>query len=44
MKDSGRVLRSGGSLIFSFLELESSAHWDAFMNAVAGRRNRLPTT
>jgi SAM-dependent methyltransferase len=38
MKDISRVLRSGGSLTFSFLELESSYHWEAFMSTVEGRR------
>jgi len=38
MQDILRVLRRGGSLVFSFLEFADPAHWRHFENEVEGRR------
>jgi ubiquinone/menaquinone biosynthesis C-methylase UbiE len=39
IEDIKRVLRTGGSLIFSFLELAGGTHWDTFSRTVDGYRN-----
>jgi ubiquinone/menaquinone biosynthesis C-methylase UbiE len=38
MQDIRRVLRPGGSLVFSFLEFADPAHWSHFANEVEARR------
>ena len=38
MEDMKRVLKKGGKLVFSFLELGNSGHWPVFMDATEGRR------
>lgn len=40
MEDIKRVLRDGGKLVFSFLELASSPHWETFLHTVAGCRHK----
>jgi ubiquinone/menaquinone biosynthesis C-methylase UbiE len=41
IEDIHRVLRTGGSLFFSFLELAGAAHWDTFMRTVDGYRKGI---
>jgi ubiquinone/menaquinone biosynthesis C-methylase UbiE len=39
MEDGKRVLKSGGKLVFSFLEFANPEHWSSFMGEVAARRS-----
>ena len=38
MEDAKRVLKSGGKLVFTFLEFVDPQHWPQFMGEVNGRR------
>ncbi len=43
LADATRALRTGGTLMFSFLEFFEPAHWSIFTGTVAETRARTPT-